>query len=744
LCLASCGDAKSTDFVSVASSDNATPVTSSWDETGTTVPYAAHLVGDTLYYIEHVPIEGSQTDTTSGIYKKLKDSTTAEQVLSVGNDDLVSYCVAEDGTIYCLYAPAEQDEAAMESDSLSRSFYLKKLTPQGGTEYDKQVIFSEQDQEAYKRLETASIGAANGKGEVCFTNSHGDLYIWNQSGELSAIGQTDWDQDTFHVGSCGVVIADEDELYTYTVEGTTITYQNINMADGTLDAKRQIQLKEKTAAPGQLPTAQNTANITVISGYNRGMFLMDTISLWEYHFSTDSLVHILDWNDSSVNLSGFMIDDIGSPDDESLYVMAHQSYDNVTFVHITQQEGDIPQEKEIVTIGISDTQLTNMEVLGEAISRFNRRQNAYQVEIQTYENWQAYALELVNGGGPDIISEVFWETYALIEKGVIEDLSPYFENSTAIQETDFFPSILRASRISDKMYFVFPSFIIYSHIAKKEVLQDEAWTPEALISLGERYPESSLTTSESEYYLGSVFSRIIYANLDQYINWQERTCSFNDDVFISQLEKIVNLPIANTEDRYGRDLSAIESITDWLGLIQEDFHQNKLLMRELIISTRDQFNDHQDDGYLDTEQIEFVGYPNHQGIPFFEFNFSSPLSIRAKSNHKEGAWAFLEYILSAEYQDFAGYLPVRIDTFEKFMSAEQIHRYRDNTITEESVELLRYLIDNSYWFTNFYTSESRDIRNIVAEEAASVWAGDKTPAQAAEIIQNRVSLVLQE
>jgi multiple sugar transport system substrate-binding protein len=120
------------------------------------------------------------------------------------------------------------------------------------------------------------------------------------------------------------------------------------------------------------------------------------------------------------------------------------------------------------------------------------------------------------------------------------------------------------------------------------------------------------------------------------------------------------------------------------------------------------------------------------------------LSIRANSNQKEGAWAFLEYLLSAEYQDSAGYLSVRIDSFEKALSAKQIHRFQDNTITEENKELLLYLIENAYWSTTYFTAEHNTIRNIIYEEAAPFWTGDNTAEQVAEIIQNRVSLVLKE
>ena len=63
------------------------------------------------------------------------------------------------------------------------------------------------------------------------------------------------------------------------------------------------------------------------------------------------------------------------------------------------------------------------------------------------------------------------------------------------------------------------------------------------------------------------------------------------------------------------------------------------------------------------------------------------------------------------------------------------------TLTEEERRIGRSIIENSYWPEAFGT---RELLGIITEEAQSVWAGDKTAEEAAEIIQSRVSLYVKE
>ena len=62
-------------------------------------------------------------------------------------------------------------------------------------------------------------------------------------------------------------------------------------------------------------------------------------------------------------------------------------------------------------------------------------------------------------------------------------------------------------------------------------------------------------------------------------------------------------------------------------------------------------------------------------------------------------------------------------------------------LTEEDKEILQTIIEHAYWMQ---AKTPYDISRIIYEEAGAVFAGDKTSEEAAEIIQRRVQLYIQE
>ena len=114
------------------------------------------------------------------------------------------------------------------------------------------------------------------------------------------------------------------------------------------------------------------------------------------------------------------------------------------------------------------------------------------------------------------------------------------------------------------------------------------------------------------------------------------------------------------------------------------------------------------------------------------------LGLNSASTKKEAAWRFLEVLLSKDFQEKIEIIPARQDVFEIFIDKEF---YNKTVLSEEGKELLRYLVEHAHWEAGAYTDK---IIDIIHEEVAPVWAGDRTAEQAADIIQNRVSVYMSE
>ena len=129
-------------------------------------------------------------------------------------------------------------------------------------------------------------------------------------------------------------------------------------------------------------------------------------------------------------------------------------------------------------------------------------------------------------------------------------------------------------------------------------------------------------------------------------------------------------------------------------------------------------------------------------------------AIISNSANKEGAWEFLKYFLSEEYQDGIALkgesFPARLSSLK--LAAEEAKKGTYDSITGEYIEPIGGVNtdeDNQRVYdllgsaTGAVDVDSR-IYEIISVEADAYFAGKKSAKEAAEIIQNRISNYLAE
>lgn len=162
-------------------------------------------------------------------------------------------------------------------------------------------------------------------------------------------------------------------------------------------------------------------------------------------------------------------------------------------------------------------------------------------------------------------------------------------------------------------------------------------------------------------------------------------------------------------------------------------------------------------GYLDLleafgDYADIVSYPTRTGEARYTMVNNDALGINSASANQEGAWDFIEYVLlrAVEGPSFS----VLQETFEDQLfpdfSSDKTHynQYLGETlpvgrdaVTEEQAEEMRSIIAHSVWNNPI---DCREIRSIIQEETAYFFEGDKTAEDVADIIQRRVTLLLNE
>ena len=431
------------------------------------------------------------------------------------------------------------------------------------------------------------------------------------------------------------------------------------------------------------------------------------------------------------------------PDMETLFMEAM----GIEILTEEEKEERKSTRENVITLGM----VGKNSYLQRSVSNFNGAQEDCWVEIQKYESKEALLLDAVRGQGPDIISVYKGlDLYSLAEKGVVEDLVPYFESSEVVKREDIVTSIWRAGSIEDKMYYVIPRFEPKIFLVEKGYTDDGVWSVDDYLALAEKYPEGKISeciTASGQY---SIFTLDLGMAFESYIDWEKQSCSFECAEFINLLEKLKS---------YIEKSYVMESAS-----LAEQMYNKELLTKKVELCWDYRMTKYRDLKKSMLDFCEIAGVPNDSGQLMYSMVCWENYAINAASDKKELAWSFLEFLLSGEYQyklmdNWHGgdnLFPVRYDVLESSLQAEmnryneEPHYYKnsftgervcfDPEFTEEDVQVILDIVENCY----FEYTVKGDINNILVEEILYYFDGKKSVKEVVEVIQNRVSLYLME
>lgn len=420
----------------------------------------------------------------------------------------------------------------------------------------------------------------------------------------------------------------------------------------------------------------------------------------------------------------------------------------------------IPEGREIVTLGIFNTVYATSP-MRKAVDAFNQTQDKYFVKIEIYYNYSHFLLDIARKQGTDLYN-LYWGVSAddLAKKGILEDLTPYFESSDAVSREDIVDAVWRAGSVDDKLYFLIPCFQCSGILVERGYTKEGAWSGKDYLELGKKNPGSMLSDHIQDP-TSQILSELS-EYMEAFINWEDRTCSFDGDEFIALLEDLKTLSTYNYE-------TVDEHAT------MADLIRGKTYLTEIMTFGMDSgMYGYRDIGDAFGNNYEIAGMPTADGSLKYGMGYYDQIyGMNAASGNKEGAWAFLEYLVSEEYQQpepphrIMGYnsllgsmFPARKDALELGLQAnvdyvtdpdELLHIHRNEYsnektegyegFTEENKQAVLHIIDNSYRqsFDNDYT-----LLNILFEETEPFFQGHKSAEDVTKIIQSRVSLYLAE
>lgn len=430
----------------------------------------------------------------------------------------------------------------------------------------------------------------------------------------------------------------------------------------------------------------------------------------------------------------------------------------------TPEEIPVKDEKTVLTLAA--IQLGYLE--NEAIVEFNRSNDQYRIEVVEYlstnvphtEQDMADArakLEMdmaLDTKGYDIISLGNLNIVNLAEKGILEDLYSYLDESEVLNREDFFESILDAYTIDGRLVSIPDKVFVDAVIGKKADFGDRhGWTLRELLDYGKAHPEASrLFASERQ---SSVASALLYHGSDSFARMENGTISFDRETCRDVLELLKAHEDTSFQTSTATRLKQGESL---------------LITSSIITFDRPQYL-----RALFNEPVTWLGFPDPEGNCRLRCIGTTQYGINSRSDCKEGAWEYLEFFLSTPRADSR--LPSQKALFDEMAERQLTEQYRRDTqgniildengvpilnstqtsheggteeiwsytygpITQEDVDWVREMLEKGSLVLS--DSSNTVLYQSTLEEGAAYFSGQKSEEAVIDILENRLRLYLSE
>ncbi len=653
--------------------------------------------------------------------------------------------VGADGCIYGIKDSYESDWRDPENSVDKETYELVKWGQDGKVQWSFPVFVRDSaNTEDYSWYYVSGM-KVQPDGTVCVVLQGDTLRIVKVDAQGNQLGQQDLDTSQITNIQNAFIMADGTVGVTnYNEDWTAISYRELNPDTGSMTEPVELS---GVATNGEWMEGPGGALMVVNA--SGGIFKCDP--------AAGTSEQIMSYVNSDLNTN--YLNNISFIDEDrfiaSYGTTVDDEYRQLLCLFTRVNPEDIP-DKIVLTFGCSYLS----SLWRNRIVDFNKSNERYRIVVkdysQTVDDYDEQNTQLNNdiigGNMPDILvadSQLPIDNY--IAKGLLADIGKLIEEDEELSQVEYMQNVFDAYSVDGVLYYVVPSFSVITMVGKTSIIGDRTgWTMEEFMDLLNSRPEGTsgfgqdMTQGTFMYYL------MEFAGTD-YVDAATGKCSFDSPEFISMLEYAKTLP---AEYDYGDDY-------DWEAL-NNQYLEDRTLVTTMGIS--DFASLKQQMAYtwgIDTD-LTYVGFPcaDRNGNTVSCYN---SLVLSASSPSMEGAWEFARYYLTEDYQS-KGYsgLPT-IKSLLMEMSQEALRRphYTNEDGTETEYDNTIYLNGEEVIIPPMTQAEldevlqvvesankkdyyNNDIRNIIDEEAAPFFAGQKSAEEVAKIIQSKVELMVNE
>lgn len=422
---------------------------------------------------------------------------------------------------------------------------------------------------------------------------------------------------------------------------------------------------------------------------------------------------------------------ITQTEDGSIYVWGKNGNQRMLSTLI---EGSLPQEseKEVLSMVIPhyNTWLKN------AVVSFNKQSLEYYIDAyilsNDYEKIQSEKLniqaQITTGSGPDLIDSTIITVDDYARNGYLKELSECFDKN----EEQCIPK--KSWNEKEEIYEIPYAFSIHTLYTSRDIAGNKtSWNLEEMINAVEASNAKTLV------YSFSALSNVLYMGFldkgSRFIDYEKGISNIDNPLLFRLLEFAKKYADKSYEENYLKLVQKGE-IALWNVQISN--------LKDLLILSA---------VYNDTGVA--IGYPIEEGNGHY-MNTSS-ISVNASTKCKEGAYAFISYLLSNEVQEkliedkIALGLPIRKESLQTAIKIAQeetgdsiTYGYggimvKNRVLTQTEADAVMDLIDRCVPF-----SINDTLFQLIEDETKEYFNGTKTAEDSVSILNNRIQLYLNE
>lgn len=496
-----------------------------------------------------------------------------------------------------------------------------------------------------------------------------------------------------------------------------------------------LDIKNLKKGEDLYPLPEDTRGLLAKGNDGENLYLYTEETVYRYSLKEGICYAVFSWVETG--LTGGSVNTVWKEGDD-YYAIVYEGFGKTTYRISRKSRDELPKKKEIVIASLqSDPDLSKLVV------DFNKAQDEYHVTVRLCQEdgsvteWEdAYTrlnASLLGTDPPDLLYlDNIWYGDDLAVHGYLEDLKPFLASSEQLGMDDFYPELISYGTCGDVLYTI-PYDFWFDTIKVLTADWDgsSGWTyAQMLEHLKERSEYDNIRRS-----LIILKLYFLEYTIDYFVDEERGEADFDSPEFLELLAYMKDC--MEKEGTYDRDRMQTTQLDYCFGLAS--------------FGTQGRNSD---------VEYTFVGFPSPDGRMRTILHGGLEFAIVSTAGNKEGAWKFMEYILSAE-PTMNNHLPNRFlsnrNNMQKFIDKELalygqeyeeiiddegkvILLYSDHSITQAHVENFEKALAAG----RKVSAMNMVLGGIVCEEADAYFKGMRSAEEAVEIIQNRVKLYLAE